>query len=89
MRMFYKLSLRLRSLFRRTRVEQELTGAGLSRHRRHTAPSKLLGHGTGRGPFLEVVGVAKDGKYLTISEDPQSYFYVPLAQDFQERSGCA
>jgi predicted permease len=35
-----------------------------------------------RGPFAEVVGVARDGKYQTLAEDPQSYFYVPLAQNF-------
>jgi putative ABC transport system permease protein len=26
--------------------------------------------------------VANDGKYLTIAEDPQPYFYVPLAQNY-------
>jgi len=39
-----------------------------------------MGHET--GPFLEVVGVARDSKYQTIAEDPQPYFYVPLAQSF-------
>jgi predicted permease len=34
------------------------------------------------GPFLQVVGVAGDGKYLFIAEDPQPYFYVPLKQDY-------
>jgi predicted permease len=34
------------------------------------------------GPFLEVVGVMQDGKYNTVGEDPQSYFCVPLLQDF-------
>lgn len=34
------------------------------------------------GPFAEVVGVARDGKYQTLGEDPQSYFYVPVAQNF-------
>lgn len=28
----------------------------------------------------EVVGVARDGKYLMLSEDPRPYFYVPLTQ---------
>ena len=37
------------------------------------------------GPFIEVVGISKDGKYGTVSEDPQSYFYVPLAQNFTSR----
>jgi predicted permease len=34
------------------------------------------------GPFVEIVGVASDGKYRTLAEDPKSYFYIPLAQDF-------
>lgn len=31
---------------------------------------------------MEVVGVAGDGKYMFLFEDPLPYFYVPLAQDF-------
>jgi len=34
------------------------------------------------GPFVEVVGVAANGQYWFISPDPQSYFYLPLAQDY-------
>jgi predicted permease len=34
------------------------------------------------GPFVEIVGVARDGKYLVLAEDPQPYFYVPLTQHF-------
>jgi ABC-type antimicrobial peptide transport system permease subunit len=30
--------------------------------------------------IIEVVGVARDAKYFTIGEDPQPYFYLPLAQ---------
>lgn len=37
---------------------------------------------TTEGPFIEVVGVAHDSKYQTIAEDPQPYFYVPIAQNF-------
>jgi len=32
------------------------------------------------GPYMEVVGLAKDGKYNGPAEDPQSFFYVPMAQ---------
>lgn len=35
------------------------------------------------GPFLEVVGIAADGKYVFIAESPQPFFYRPLAQNFQ------
>jgi predicted permease len=34
------------------------------------------------GPFVEIVGVARDGKYRVLAEDPQPYFYVPLTQRF-------
>jgi predicted permease len=31
---------------------------------------------------IEVVGVARDAKYLSVSEDPQPYVYLPLAQQY-------
>jgi predicted permease len=34
------------------------------------------------GPFVEIVGVARDGRYRVLAEDPQPYFYVPLMQHF-------
>jgi putative ABC transport system permease protein len=34
------------------------------------------------GPFVEIVGVARDGKYRVLAEDPQPYFYVPLTQHY-------
>jgi predicted permease len=34
------------------------------------------------GPFVEIVGVARDGKYRILAEDAQPYFYVPLTQYF-------
>jgi len=33
-------------------------------------------------PPVEVVGVAKNGKYQWIAEDPSSFFYVPLSQNY-------
>jgi predicted permease len=34
-------------------------------------------------PLMEVVGLAGDGKYQNIMEDPQPWFYVPDGQEFQ------
>jgi predicted permease len=34
------------------------------------------------GPSLDVVGVARDGKYGFIGEDPRPYFFLPLAQNY-------
>ncbi|HYY98875.1 MAG TPA: ABC transporter permease [Pyrinomonadaceae bacterium] len=34
------------------------------------------------GPWLEIVGVARDGKYWTIGEAPQLFTYSPLAQSY-------
>jgi predicted permease len=35
-----------------------------------------------KGPFIEVVGIVKDGKYQDVTEDPQPYFYVPFEQNY-------
>jgi macrolide transport system ATP-binding/permease protein len=32
--------------------------------------------------WREVVGVAKDGKYASLGEEPKPYFYLPLAQSY-------
>jgi predicted permease len=34
------------------------------------------------GPFVEIVGVTGNGKYVFIGWNKERYFYVPLAQDF-------
>jgi putative ABC transport system permease protein len=34
------------------------------------------------GPFIEVVGLAADGKYIFIGWDKKPYFFVPLAQNY-------
>ena len=34
------------------------------------------------GPWLEVVGVTPTGKYRFLFEDPQPYYYVPMAQEY-------
>jgi predicted permease len=35
------------------------------------------------GPFLEVIGVAKDGKSITLGEEPRSMMYLPLLQNHE------
>jgi putative ABC transport system permease protein len=32
---------------------------------------------------VEIVGVARDGKYRSLGEEPTSYFYLPFAQNYQ------
>jgi predicted permease len=35
------------------------------------------------GEYHQVIGVARDGKYLTPGEAPMSFLYLPLSQNFQ------
>ena len=35
-----------------------------------------------QGPFQRIVGIAKDGKYFNISEDPRSFVWRPLIQNY-------
>ena len=35
------------------------------------------------GEWLEVVGVAADGKYIMLAEQPRAYFYAPIAQQYR------
>jgi predicted permease len=34
------------------------------------------------GPFLEIIGVVKDGKYRAPNEDPMPFLFVPLTQNY-------
>jgi predicted permease len=36
------------------------------------------------GPWMEIVGVARDGKYWTIGEAPQLFIYSPLEQSYSQ-----
>ncbi len=38
---------------------------------------------SGKGEWLEVVGVSKNGKYSNIFEDPSLYFFVPVEQQYR------
>jgi putative ABC transport system permease protein len=35
------------------------------------------------GPYIQVVGVAQDGKYLFLGEEPRAFLYLPLAQNYR------
>jgi putative ABC transport system permease protein len=46
---------------------------------------KRLSFEGARGPFLEVVGVARDGKYRSLGDRARPYLYTPLFQSYQPR----
>ncbi len=46
---------------------------------------KRFSMGGDSGPFMEVVGVTANGKYKTVGEDAEPFFYVPLAQNFASK----
>ena len=46
---------------------------------------KRLRVGNENNPFSEIVGVAEDGKYLTLGEAPLPYMFVPLGQNYDGR----
>src|SRR5262245_41062670 len=48
-----------------------------------SAVGKRVSRNKPEGPFWEVVGVAKDGKYWTLGEDPTSFIYFPLKRDYE------
>jgi predicted permease len=47
----------------------------------HDAIGKRLRLNSAEGPFAEIVGVAKQGKYFFPIEPPMDYLYLPLAQN--------
>ena len=49
------------------------------------AVGKRLSFDGPEGPFLEVVGVARDGKYRSLGDRPRPYFYRPLMQTYDPR----
>ena len=46
------------------------------------AVGKRVSWGDASGPFMRIVGVAGDGKYFNIAEDPRAFIWAPLAQDY-------
>jgi macrolide transport system ATP-binding/permease protein len=37
-----------------------------------------------RGEYLEIIGIARDGKYWSLGEEPRPFFSLPLLQNYQE-----
>jgi predicted permease len=51
-------------------------------------PGRAIGHrfaASRGGPMIEVIGVARDGKYMTFGEPATPYYFVPVAQNYQGR----
>jgi len=46
------------------------------------AIGKRVSWGHEKGPFKRIVGVARDGKYFNIAEEPRTFIWAPLTQDY-------
>jgi putative ABC transport system permease protein len=46
------------------------------------AIGKRFSYSSASGPFLRIVGVVRDGKYFNITEEPRSFFWAPMTQDY-------
>ena len=46
------------------------------------AVGRRVSFGGTTGPFLSIVGVVQDGKYFSISEEPRSFLWEPLSQNY-------
>jgi macrolide transport system ATP-binding/permease protein len=46
------------------------------------AVGRRISHRGPDGPYSQIVGVARDGKYWTMGEAPQPFVYFPLAQSY-------
>ncbi|MEK6325691.1 MAG: ABC transporter permease [Acidobacteriota bacterium] len=50
------------------------------------ALGKRLSLAGAEGPFLEIIGIARDGKYISLFEKPRPFFSLPFLQHYQESS---
>lgn len=46
------------------------------------AVGKRISYGNASGPYMRIVGVARDGKYFNIAEEPRSFIWSPMTQDY-------
>src|SRR5579871_2359315 len=52
---------------------------------RHDSLGKRFSVSGDTGPFVQVIGIVPDGKYMFLGESPQPYFYFPLAQNYRAK----
>jgi len=54
------------------------------------SPADVLNHrfsfGAAKGPYMRIVGVAHDGKYFNITEEPRPFIWTPLSQDYSSNA---
>jgi putative ABC transport system permease protein len=48
------------------------------------ALGKRLSVSGSRGPYLEIIGITRDGKYWSLFEEPRPFYSLPLLQEHQE-----
>jgi ABC-type antimicrobial peptide transport system permease subunit len=48
----------------------------------HDAIGKRIGLDGPTGKFYQVIGIAQNGKYRTIGENPRPYLYLPFSQNY-------
>src|SRR5215469_5869065 len=46
------------------------------------AVGRRISRSSPNGPFIQIVGLAKDGKYLSLGESPRPMIYFPLLQSY-------
>ena len=46
------------------------------------AVGKRISFGAASGPYMRIVGVVRDGKYFNIAEEPRSFIWAPMTQDY-------
>jgi putative ABC transport system permease protein len=51
------------------------------------AINRRVSFGGTDGPFLRIIGIAKDGKYFNIQEDPRSFIWGAMSQSYQGSAG--
>ncbi|MDQ3173642.1 MAG: ABC transporter permease, partial [Acidobacteriota bacterium] len=51
-------------------------------HTVETAVGRRFSFNDSQGPFVRIIGIARDGKYFNISEEPRSFIWSPLSQSY-------